>query len=133
MERKILLPPAAAPLLPPREQLRRFFLIWTLKEAYTKALGLGMGFDFSRIEYDVPNDVVRIDGKVPLGWEFIRFELENTVKDGDIEEYVGVTARFVGEEAGSSEGKVRTVSSPGWIRVLDAKKFLSTAIEELTV
>lgn len=132
MERKILLPPATAPSLPPREQLRRFFLIWTLKEAYTKALGLGMGFDFSRIEYDVPNDVVRIDGKAPLGWEFIRFELENTVKDGVIEEYVGVTARFVGEEAGS-ECKVRAVSSPGWIRVVDAKKFLNTAIEELTI
>lgn len=91
-----------------------------------------MGFDFSRIEYDVPNDVVRIDGKVPLGWEFIRFELENTVKDGVIEEYVGVTARFVGEEAGS-ECKVRAAPSPGWIRVLDAKKFLNTAIEELTI
>ncbi|PIL36816.1 hypothetical protein GSI_00506 [Ganoderma sinense ZZ0214-1] len=68
LERTILLPPASAPSLSPREQLRRFYLIWTLKEAYTKALGLGMGFDFSRIEYDVPNDVVRIDGVAPRGW-----------------------------------------------------------------
>ncbi|KLO15657.1 hypothetical protein SCHPADRAFT_812906, partial [Schizopora paradoxa] len=30
--------------------LRYLFIIWTLKEAYTKALGLGMGFDFRRIE-----------------------------------------------------------------------------------
>ena len=33
-----------------------------MKEAYTKALGLGVGFEFNRIEYDVHQETVRIDG-----------------------------------------------------------------------
>ncbi|KAI0370228.1 hypothetical protein BV20DRAFT_1043957 [Pilatotrama ljubarskyi] len=131
LERKNLLPPAPAPPLSKHEELRRFFLIWTLKEAYTKALGLGLGFDFSRIEYDVPNDVVRIDGQVPRGWEFTRFELRNAVKDERVEEYVGVVARFVGEGVGSG-GSVQSAVAPGWLKVRDAKEFLSAAVKELS-
>ncbi|KAI1792852.1 hypothetical protein LXA43DRAFT_1003505 [Ganoderma leucocontextum] len=129
LERTILLPPAPVPSLSPREQLRRFYLIWTLKEAYTKALGLGMGFDFSRIEYDVPNDVVRIDGVVPRGWRFTRFELRNEVKGDQIEEYVGVVARFV--EEGDAECKVVAASTPQWLKVYDAAQFMKMAIDEL--
>ncbi|KAH9853709.1 hypothetical protein C2E23DRAFT_884383 [Lenzites betulinus] len=132
LERKILLPHAPAPSISKHEELRRFYLIWTLKEAYTKALGLGMGFDFSRIEYDVPNDVVRIDGQVPRGWEFTRFKLINPVRSINAEEYVGVTARFVGEDA-APECKVRVEEAPSWLRVFDAKEFLTTTIAKLSV
>ncbi|KAJ8487492.1 hypothetical protein ONZ51_g4158 [Trametes cubensis] len=128
LERSILLPPAPAPALDKDEALRRFFLVWTLKEAYTKALGLGMGFDFSRIEYDVPNDVVRIDGKIPYGWEFTRFDLRNVVHQDLTEDYVGVVARYVGD---TSSGKVQYVPSPKWLKVWEAKEFLTFAIEEL--
>ncbi|CDO74018.1 hypothetical protein BN946_scf185043.g67 [Trametes cinnabarina] len=130
LERNILLPPASEPPLSQREQLRRFFLIWTLKEAYTKALGLGLGFDFGRIEYDVPNDVVRIDGEAPRGWEFTRFELQNAVKDRPIEDYVGVVARYTGDDA-PLERRVQAASTGGWLKVQDAKEFLSAAIREL--
>ncbi|KAI9001245.1 hypothetical protein BD414DRAFT_474084 [Trametes punicea] len=130
LERNVLLPPSPAPRLSSHEELRRFFLIWTLKEAYTKALGLGMGFDFSRIEYDVPNDIVRIDGTIPSGWEFTRFELWNAVQSGQIENYVGVVARFVGEDI-LSEPRVQPASSTGWLKVQEAQEFLSVAIREL--
>ncbi len=90
-----------------------------------------MGFDFSRIEYDVPNDVVRIDGVVPRGWEFTRFELKNELKSGNVENYVGVVARFVGDGAVDHE-KVNVASStPTWLKVQDAAHFLEVAIVEL--
>ncbi|RPD61876.1 hypothetical protein L226DRAFT_613241 [Lentinus tigrinus ALCF2SS1-7] len=131
LERNILIPLAPAPPLSQHEQLRRFYLIWTLKEAYTKALGLGMGFDFSRIEYDVPNDLVRVDGVEPRGWEFTRFALHNELKAGDVEDYVGVVARFVGDSAAECE-KVRIApSAPAWFKVYGAAQFLSKAIAEL--
>ncbi|KAH9894315.1 hypothetical protein C8Q73DRAFT_695253 [Cubamyces lactineus] len=128
LERNILIPPRPAPALSLDEALRRFFLIWTLKEAYTKALGMGMGFDFSRIEYDVPNDVVRIDGQIPRDWDFTRFDLRNVVQEGLTEDYVGVVARYVGDASG---GRVQYVPSPEWLKVWNAKEFLSSAIEEL--
>lgn len=33
-----------------REALRRLYDLWTHKEAYTKAIGKGLGFDFTRLE-----------------------------------------------------------------------------------
>ncbi|TFK93921.1 hypothetical protein K466DRAFT_537224 [Polyporus arcularius HHB13444] len=131
LERSVLIPPPSAPPLSQQEQLRRFYLIWTLKEAYTKALGLGMGFDFSRIEYDVPNDVVRIDGVIPRGWEFTRFELKNELKSGNVENYVGVVARFVGDGAVDYEKVTVASSTPTWLKVQDAAHFLEVAIAEL--
>ncbi len=89
-----------------------------------------MGFDFSRIEYDVPNDVVRIDGITPRGWRFTRFELQQEVKSGQVEEYVGVVAIFVGEDA-DGECKVVAAPSPQWLKVYDAAQFLKMATEEL--
>ena len=37
-------------------KLSRLLSLWTLKEAYTKALGFGLGFDFSRVAYRFPCD-----------------------------------------------------------------------------
>ena len=87
-----------------------------------------MGFDFSRIEYDVPSDTVRIDGSVPRGWEFLRFELRNELSGGRLEEYVGVVARYIG---GETETRVRAASNDGWLRVYEATVFLRDSINEL--
>ncbi|KAG9116818.1 copper chaperone of lysine biosynthesis protein [Ceratobasidium sp. 392] len=56
-----------------RTRLLRLYRMWTVKEAYTKALGEGVGYDFARIEYDVLNQTVHIDGKIPQGWEITSF------------------------------------------------------------
>ncbi|KAF7800008.1 hypothetical protein EIP86_011251 [Pleurotus ostreatoroseus] len=124
LERGILL---THPPLEPIEALRRFYLIWTLKEAYTKALGLGLGFDFKRIEYDVTRGVVRIDGARPHGWEFVRFEVQRKE-----DAYVGIVARYIGEKD-NGEGECAVVSRPPgeWLKVFDAGQFVQRAVQQL--
>lgn len=73
--------------------IRYIFLLWTLKEAYTKALGLGLGFDFKRIEYDIPHGRVSVDGRPADGWEFLVFVV-HTQEGTDT--YQGAVARWVG-------------------------------------
>jgi 4'-phosphopantetheinyl transferase len=60
---------------PDHEKMSDIFLLWTLKEAYSKALGLGLGFDFSRIEYDFPSQNLRVDGTTPHGWDLRIFDV----------------------------------------------------------
>ncbi|MFF3455214.1 4'-phosphopantetheinyl transferase family protein [Streptomyces sp. NPDC002730] len=50
---------AALRLLPYAERNRMLVRLWTLKEAYAKALGIGLGLDFSRV-YFQPRRVGRV-------------------------------------------------------------------------
>ena len=109
--------------VPPFERLRRFFWMWTLKEAYTKALGLGLGFDFQRVEFDVVNRIVRVDGQIPQGWQFSMFVIE----DGE-EMYQGVVAKQLG---GTSTEVVDESIKPNWLTIYDAVPFTENAIVDL--
>lgn len=110
--------------VPQDEGIRRFFWIWTMKEAYTKALGLGLGFDFRRIEYNLPTNILTVDGEVPKGWQLIKFEIDHKQ-----DSYQGVAARFVGGD----ETVVVPHASQGadWLVHYDAASFVCLAIEEL--
>lgn len=104
--------------------LYHFFLIWTLKEAYTKALGIGLGFDFKRIEYDNAYDHIKVDGEVLKGWEFQVFELPND--RGEAGGYIGVVAIFVG---GGNEATIIKTSDS--LFTFTAEQFLNRAIRDL--
>lgn len=99
-----------------------------MKEAYTKALGLGLGFDFSRIEYDVEGETLTVDGETPLGWQFVKFEIENE-RNGEQEAYQGVAARYTG----GNETVISAHDSNygNWLVHYDATSFVTRAIQEL--
>ncbi|KAF8901709.1 hypothetical protein CPB84DRAFT_1815148 [Gymnopilus junonius] len=105
------------------ERLQRFYWMWTLKEAYTKALGLGLGFDFKRVEFDVVSRIVRVDGKIPEGWKFNMFALSD---NGDL--YQGVVAEFVG---GVTTEVVDENHLPDWLTVYDAVPFVEDTLSVL--
>jgi 4'-phosphopantetheinyl transferase len=63
--------------------LRRLYILWTLKEAYTKALGQPLGFDFSRIECNIPDETITVDGVRLVGWEFRLFKANVGVAGSD--------------------------------------------------
>lgn len=88
---------------------------------------MGLGFDYKRIEYDVSRDVVRIDSVRPIGWKFVRFEVER----GD-DKYVGVVARYVGEQD-LARGECYVEFRPGgdWLKVSDAATFVRRSIRVL--
>lgn len=110
--------------VPQEEALQRFFWIWTLKEAYTKALGLGLGFDFSRVEFDIPENTVRVDGAVPRGWRFNKF----TLQQGN-HLYQGVVAEYLGED---QETLVVSETEPvPWLEVYDAVSLVEQATQDL--
>lgn len=106
-----------------KQGLERFFWIWTAKEAYTKALGLGLGFDFRRIEFNPVLDALQVDGSVPKGWRLNKFTI---VQGADL--YQGVVAELVGGE----ETVVLAESEPQeWLTVIDAPVFIQEAIQQL--
>jgi 4'-phosphopantetheinyl transferase len=82
--------------VPENVALDRFYLIWTIKEAYTKAIGLGLGFDPSRIEYDISANNVAVDGVIASDW---LFETSQVTVDGEV--YRVTVAHFVGNGLGT--------------------------------
>ncbi|ESK94745.1 hypothetical protein Moror_14240 [Moniliophthora roreri MCA 2997] len=52
------------------DRLRRLCIILTLKEAYIKAIGQPIGFDYTRLEFNVGEKWARGDNHPLQGWEF---------------------------------------------------------------
>jgi 4'-phosphopantetheinyl transferase len=109
--------------VPENVALDRFYLIWTIKEAYTKAIGLGLGFDLSRIEYDISANTVAVDGVIARDW---RFETSQVTVDG--EAYRVTLAQFVGNAYGT--GAVVPLNQ-GQIVSSDASYFVRKALCQL--
>lgn len=94
--------------------LQNLFWLWTVKEAYTKTLGLGLGFNFSRITFDVHNDVIYVDEAPLCGFQFVLFELDLDGQLGGgvgVGRYQGVAVRRIGGDGNDVGGGVRNVPS----------------------
>jgi len=103
------------------------FKYWTLKESYTKALGMGLGFDFSRVEYQMlregmETERVLVDGVALRGWEFRGF----TWHDGS-SYYVGMAARRVSvDDTEVSWTALASLDDGGsWIRQMSVHDVIS--------
>lgn len=61
----------------PEEKSRRFFLLWTVKESYLKAIGEGMRLPPNHLEFSIENDRIRqlsVKGIFePEDWHFNEF------------------------------------------------------------
>jgi len=62
--------------------LRRLCIILALKQAYIKAIGQPVGFDWSRLEINFPQRTAHGDGHPLQGWEFRIFEAKVGVARG---------------------------------------------------
>jgi len=86
--------------LPPGEQIQRFYALWTLREAYLKARGLGLALPLDRLEFRLDGPRPRLlyrpgdgDADAATCWDFWRVRLapahtvalaaERTATDGD--------------------------------------------------
>ena len=70
--------------LPDWQLISRLTILLTIKGALINGLGQPFGFDLSRIEVNVPEDSIRVDGQPLLGWEFrlFRSALEGVIDEG---------------------------------------------------
>ncbi|KAJ7711238.1 hypothetical protein B0H14DRAFT_3119297 [Mycena olivaceomarginata] len=79
--------------------LRRLCILLALKAAYIKAIGQPAGFDWARLEFDIPLEAARADGHPLQGWEFRIFHVSLGVARKDVlveEHYQCVCAFFRG-------------------------------------
>lgn len=67
--------------------------------AYMKAIGQPMGFDWSRLEFNIPEESCTGDGQPLCGWEFRLYKAQLGVQRKGVmveESYQCVTAHFRG-------------------------------------
>lgn len=104
--------------------MQRFFWAWTMKEAFTKAEGSGLGFDPRRVEYDAESETLRVDGTILAGWQLNKFAIQ---VHGDV--YQGVIAQYVGGKELKIVGN--SAELPNYMEVYDAVPFVENALQQL--
>ena len=124
-----------APTEKPEVILRRLCLILALKQAYIKAIGQPTGFDWSRLEFNIPGESARGDGYPLGGWEFRLWQAQIGVfgDDGEVEEqhYQCASAFFRGTAESKFIWQKDKKELESWVQFLNVDQLI-TVLPKLT-
>ncbi|KAI0341181.1 hypothetical protein BDW22DRAFT_335079 [Trametopsis cervina] len=126
---------------PPDVILRRLCIILALKQAYIKAIGQPLGFDLSRLEFNLPGESARGDGYPLTGWEFRLWQSQIAVLkprgEGDADDYAETqvyqcaSAFFRGTEDTKFVWQKDKKDIESWVQFLNVDQLL-TVLPKLT-
>ncbi|KAI0698286.1 hypothetical protein BC835DRAFT_681290 [Cytidiella melzeri] len=133
------LTPLEISFIPPSEApeviLRRLCIILALKQAYIKAIGQPIGFDLSRLEFNLPGESARGDGYPLTGWEFRLWQSQIAVlrEDGEVDthQYQCASAFFRGTEESKFIWQKDRKELETWVQFLNIDQLL-TVLPKLT-
>jgi hypothetical protein len=110
---------------------RTLFQLWTLKEAYVKAIGSGVGFDMARIEYNFDSAVLNVDGSPLDGWLIRSFFLTGTDGLSELEYAVSVCYR-AGEDLEQQSGSGAVQQELPSMKVINAVTLLNMIVGKMS-
>ena len=96
--------------------LRRLCIVLSCKDAYIKAIGQPVGFDYRRLEFNIPEEKATGDGHPLTGWEFRIFKAQLGVsRRGQIvqEDYQCVCAQSAYRASSRAAGRGDTGCGDG--------------------
>ncbi|KAJ7447338.1 hypothetical protein B0H11DRAFT_1878818 [Mycena galericulata] len=111
-----------APELGDEIVLRRLCIILALKQAYIKAIGQPAGFDWARLEFNIPSETALGDGHPLQGWEFRIFTSTLGVARRDVlveEYYQCVCAFFRGTKDSTFVWYKTAEELKSWVQFID--------------
>jgi 4'-phosphopantetheinyl transferase len=114
--------------------LRRLCTLLALKAAYIKAIGQPAGFDWARLEFDIPREAARGDGHPLQGWEFRIFRASLGVARRDLlveEHYQCVCAFFRGTKESTFVWHDSAKDLESWVQFINIDQMVKV-IPKLT-
>ncbi|KAI6142953.1 hypothetical protein BKA82DRAFT_26965 [Pisolithus tinctorius] len=116
-----------APELGDEVVLRRLCILLSLKAAYIKAVGQNRGFDWSRLEFNIPNETARGDDHPLQGWEFRVFKAQLGVhRNGTVieESYQCACAFFRGTKESKFIWNDNAKDLEAWVQFINVDQMI---------
>jgi len=114
--------------------LRRLCIVLSLKQAYIKAIGQPLGFDWSRLEFNIPDETASGDGLPLQGWEFRVFKSSLGVARKDVlveENYQCACAFFRGTKESTFIWQENAKDLESWVQFINIDQMVKV-IPKLT-
>jgi len=114
--------------------LRRLCILLALKAAYIKAIGQPIGFDWSRLEFNISEETCSGDGQPLTGWEFRLYKAHLGVQRRGVlheESYQCVTAHFRGTPDSKFVWQDSNKDLESWVQFINIDQ-MTNVIPKLT-